>query len=330
MLEALGFEPAEETAYDLLLAHGRLSFAALAVRYDGTPHRLRQALSTLEAKGLVRRLTGPAQEYVVAPPEHAIEVLIAERMGALQGVRAQAAEISARVRRVTQDVDPTALIEIVSGEGSVRQLFMQVVKSAKQEIAVFDAPPYAIVADEAEVTTGGQRERMRGDGLRLRTVFDRSLLEDPTHVRRITEGIQAGEEARIDRVPLKLAIIDREWGILPLLHAGEETPEAAVIVRRSVLLDSMLALFELVWQHAAEIKVGASEDLVLASTDERDLREIARLLAAGLTDTAIAHHLGVSERTVRRRIKDLLLELRVDSRFAAGVRAVQRGWLSGD
>lgn len=329
MLEALGFDAAEEAVYDLLLIHGRLSFDDLLLRHDGTPHQLRQAIETLETKGLVRRLAGPDQEYVVAPPEHAIEVLIAERMGALQAVRAHAAEISARVRRVTQDVDPTSLIEIVSGEGSVRHLFMQVVKSARQEIAVFDAPPYAIVADEAEATTGGQRERMRG-GLRLRTVFDRSLLEDPGHVRRMTQGVEAGEEARIARVPLKLAIVDREWGILPLLHAGDETPEAAVIVRRSVLLDSMLALFELVWQHAVEVRLRSDEDLEIADTEERELRELARLLAAGLTDTAVAHHLGVSERTVRRRIKDLLAELRVDSRFAAGVRAVQRGWLSID
>ena len=48
---------------------------------------------------------------------------------------------------------------------------------------------------------------------------------------------------------------------------------------------------------------------------------------AGMTDTAIAYHLGVSDRTVRRRIKDLMAELRVDSRFAAGVKAAERGWI---
>ena len=323
MLEALGFGPTEEHLYELLVARGRLSLAEVLA--EGHDERLqRQALDTLVAKGLVRQLTGPDHDYVIAPPEQAIEVLIAEQTRALQAVRANAAEVAARVRRVTQDVDPTELIEIVSGEGSVRQLFLQVIKSAREEIAVFDCPPYATDIEEG---TQQQEERLLTGELRLRTVFDRSLLEDPTHVRRIMRGVENGEEGRVANVPLKLAIIDREWGMLPLLHAEGATPEATVLVRRSVLLDSMLALFESVWQHAVEIKPPTGDELQLAGTPEGDLRQLAHLLAAGMTETAIAYHLGVSDRTVRRRIKELMAELRVDSRFAAGVKAAERGWI---
>ena len=259
MLDTLGFGPVEVAAYDVLVLNGRMSLADVSAKTDATPEVARQALEVLEGKGLVRRLAGPDQQFVVAPPEHAIEVLIAEQMSALQGVRARSAEVAAQVRRVTQDVDPTSLIEIVSGEGSVRQLFHQVVRSARQELAVFDCPPYALVAEGVEEVTNDQQQRMRSDGLRLRTVFERSLLDDPAQVHRILRGVAAGEQSRIASVPLKLAIIDRDWGILPLLHAGEATPEAAVIVRRSVLLDSMLALFELVWEHAVEVKPQVGE-----------------------------------------------------------------------
>lgn len=323
MLEALGFSPIEEQIYDLLLTRGRMSLAEVIAEGNTESRAARQALDSLVSKGLVRRLTGPEQEFVVAPPEYALEVLIAERMNALQAVRATSAELAARVRRVTQDVDPTQLIEIVSGEGSARQLFLQVMRSAREEIAVFDAPPYA--TDPGE----GMREqeiRMRTGGLTLRTVFDRSLLEDPAHVRRIIEGVEAGEQARVASVPLKLALIDREWGMLPLLHADARTPEAVVIVRPSVLLDSLLALFESVWQQAAEMKPQNGGELTPMGTGEGDLRQLAHLMAAGMTDVAIARHLGISERTVRRRIKELMDELHVDSRFAAGVRAAGRGW----
>lgn len=323
MLEALGFSPIEEHVYELLLTRGRLSLEDVIAEGDVKPQLQRDALDTLVSKGLVRRLAGPDQEFVVAPPEYALEVLIAEQLSALQAVRATSAELAARVRRVTQEVDPTELIEIVSGEGSIRQLFLQVIKSAREEIAVFDRPPYAVDVNEAMT---GQVERLGSGDLRLRTVFERSLLDDPAHARRIMQGVEAGEQARVARVPLKLAIIDREWGMLPLLHAGGQTPEAVVIVRSSVLLDSMLALFESVWQHAVEVKA-TGDQLLLMGTAEGDLRQLAHLLAAGMTDTAIAHHLGISHRTVRRRIKDLMDELRVDSRFLAGVRAVQRGWL---
>jgi predicted DNA-binding transcriptional regulator len=324
VLEALGFSPIEEHVYDLLVSRSRMSLDEVIAEGEAKPAVQRQALDTLVSKGLVRQLAGPEHDFVVAPPEYALEVLIAEQLSALQAVRASSGELAARVRRVTQGVDPTELIEIVSGEGSVRQLFLQVVRSAREEIAVFDCPPYAVDVNEG---MREQAERLSSGGLRLRTVFERSLLEDPTHVRRIIQGVEAGERARVARVPLKLALIDCEWGMLPLLHAGGQTPEAVVIVRRSVLLDSLLALFESVWQHAAEVKPKTGDELLVMGTAEGDLRQLTHLMATGMTDTAIARHLGVSERTVRRRVKDLMDELRVDSRFLAGVRAVERGWL---
>ena len=81
-------------------------------------------------------------------------------------------------------------MEIVSGEGSARQLFLQVMRSAKEELAVFDAPPYATEPSEGMKE---QSARMSTGSLRLRTVFDSSLLEDPVHVRRILAGVAAGE-----------------------------------------------------------------------------------------------------------------------------------------
>ena len=323
MLEALGLSRIEEQTYHLLVSRGRLSLADVLAEAYAEPQLQRQALDALVRSGLVRRLAGPEQEFVVAPPEYAIEVLIVQQMSALQAVRESSAELAARARRAAEYVDPSELIEIVSGEGSVRQLFLQVIESAREEIAVFDRPPYAVDANDA---MGQQVGRLR-TGLRLRTVFERSLLDEPAQVRRIIQGAEAGEQARVARVPLKLALIDREWAMLPLLHGGGHTPEAVVIVRRSVLLDSLLALFESVWEHAVEVRPQAGEELRFAGGDEGEYRELAQLLAAGLTDIAIARQLEVSERTVRRRIKDLMDELRVDSRFQAGIRAAQRGWL---
>jgi DNA-binding NarL/FixJ family response regulator len=48
------------------------------------------------------------------------------------------------------------------------------------------------------------------------------------------------------------------------------------------------------------------------------------LLIAGLTDTASARHLGVSLRTVQRRVAALLDELGVQTRFQAGAKLAFR------
>ena len=51
------------------------------------------------------------------------------------------------------------------------------------------------------------------------------------------------------------------------------------------------------------------------------------MLAGGAKDEQISRTLGISLRTVRRRIASLMAELGVDSRFQAGMEAVRRGWL---
>jgi DNA-binding CsgD family transcriptional regulator len=324
VLEPLGFSPLEQRAYDLVVARGRLSLADLVATSDVAPELQREAIDTLVAHGLVRQLSGSDREYVVAPPEQAIEVLISRRMSELQAVRARAAEVAVRARRAAQVTDPVELIEVVAGPGSVRSVFLQGMSGAREELLAFDRPPYATDPDEALRV---QQERVAvADGLRIRVVYDKTLLEDPAHTRRFLESARTiGEERRLAAVPLKMVVVDREWALLPLLDAGDERAEAGLIVRQSVLLDSLIALFESVWAQAAEVTPADGEPAV-AGTAERELREIAHLLAIGMTDVAISHHLRISERTVRRRIKDLMDELRVDSRYHAGVRAAQRGW----
>ena len=55
--------------------------------------------------------------------------------------------------------------------------------------------------------------------------------------------------------------------------------------------------------------------------------EVMRLVADGWKDAAIAHHLGVSRVTVRRRVRAFCARLGVESRLQAAVIAVRRGWL---
>lgn len=51
------------------------------------------------------------------------------------------------------------------------------------------------------------------------------------------------------------------------------------------------------------------------------------MLEDGLTDEGIARKLGVSIRTVRRLMADLLKRLNAQGRFQAGAEAVRQGWL---
>jgi DNA-binding NarL/FixJ family response regulator len=59
-----------------------------------------------------------------------------------------------------------------------------------------------------------------------------------------------------------------------------------------------------------------------------DLRRfLLEALGSGAQDEQIARRLGLSLRTVRRRVAELMEELGAQSRFQAGVEAARRGWL---
>lgn len=56
-------------------------------------------------------------------------------------------------------------------------------------------------------------------------------------------------------------------------------------------------------------------------------RELLVLLSAGCGDDSMAVQLGISVRTVRRRISAIMTRLGARSRFQAGAKAAHEGWL---
>jgi DNA-binding CsgD family transcriptional regulator len=82
------------------------------------------------------------------------------------------------------------------------------------------------------------------------------------------------------------------------------------------------ALFDEYWARATPLP--GREDV--SDTDELgDVRVVLELLQLGMKDETIARQLGVSLRTVRRRIAALMDDLGVATRFQAGLEAARRG-----
>jgi DNA-binding NarL/FixJ family response regulator len=123
-------------------------------------------------------------------------------------------------------------------------------------------------------------------------------------------------------LPLRMIIIDRTHAVIPA--DSENSAAGAVVLSGQGTLVALCALFETVWQAAR--RIGDSERRgpgELTDTEEAAVK----LLAEGYTDEAIAKRLGVSPRTARRVAGGLMHRLDARSRFEAGVRAVQSGWI---
>jgi sugar-specific transcriptional regulator TrmB len=320
MLEALGITEAEESVYRLILERPGSTLKDLIEESPfGTPE-LRKHVEILKERGLVAPSADRPPRLLPAPPEAALEILVLERQEQLEAVRVHAAELANLVRAGLQRARPGELVEVITGLPAVGERFAQIQRSAKQELLIFDKPPYA--------WSGGLNTpelELLARGIECRTVYDRSSLELPGRPDVIARYVEQGENARVfDGIPVKLAIVDRRVGLIPL-NIAEPGREGAIQVHASALLDALAMFFEVIWERAVPIQA-VDEGRETHETASEHAR-VLEMLALGLKDRTVARELGVSERTLDRRISEILDALGARTRFQAGLLAAQQGWL---
>ncbi len=97
-------------------------------------------------------------------------------------------------------------------------------------------------------------------------------------------------------------------------------------VREPAVATLLAAIFDSIWITAVPAAMRARSSAADASPTAAEVA-LLRLLAADLTYQAIARRLGVSSRTVERRVALLTARLGVKGRFQALHEAARRGWL---
>ncbi len=159
-------------------------------------------------------------------------------------------------------------------------------------------------------------------GLVVRKLYTRAALADPVQRGHLLDVAAVGARVRIcaSGLPHETIIMDRQVMILAGdLVAGERE---FTVTTSPTLIEGVHALFQATWDAATVL--GACLDRELPRIGE-DGREILRALGDGLTDAVAARRVGVSLRTYRRRVAELMRLLESDSRFQAGVRAGELG-----
>lgn len=325
VLDVLGLDDAQQRVYAALAAADSATVRELQTATALTSRTVTAALTVLLARGLAQRHLGPGARWGVTPPEPALDSLVYEQQQALSQVRAYAQHLAEQARQQAGRRSPADLVSLAEGNAAVDAHFEQLQRAAKREVLTFDRPPYPSTAGTEPNLL--EVERIR-DGVTYRSLYDLGVLDHPGMFARVQVDLAAGEKARvIADLPMKLAIADRTLALVPLLDADETHELAALVIRPSVLLDSLVLLFDVMWQRAAPLQLGARS----VPEVDPEVIEVTQLLAAGMSDQRIARHLGVSERTVRRKISAALDTLGAGSRFQAGVMAQRLGWLqSGD
>jgi len=320
VLEGMGVTHAEEQLYRCLLKHEGLCVAELAAKLGSSARAIAAPLRALEGKGMVTHSPDRIPRYFAIPPDIAVEALIAKSQLdeelRQRNARSAVAKLSVTMAGAAHAVPDERLVEILSPEATA-QMFAQMHRTAQIEMISLTRRPMLIsnIAEPDDLLF-----QCLERGVKCRALIDADLLNMPGWLEHMRDNTAHGEECRIAAsLPFKLIVADRRIAIIPLDLRRPDGP--VLLVRSSSLLDALCEVFELLWRNATPFP---ASDVEQASNGRRRSMPLLSLLTSGVNDKAIELELGMSHRTLARRISELMEEFGAKTRCQLGWLAAQR------
>ncbi len=318
-LEAAGLGPEQERAYRTLVRSGDASAAHHADVLGVGAVGVKEVLAGLQELGLVTTIDGEPVRYAPTPPDVGFAPLLLGGLEALDRARGAVAELTDEHRAATRRRDANQLVEVITGATAIRQQLRNLQLGTRSEILWFCRAGHVAMAS----SDNDEEFSMLARGVSYRVIYEQELLEEPGMLDNLMVGIRAGEVARaIPTLPVRMAISDRAIALCPLVPGRDGVSEpTAALVRDSSLLTALIALFDSYWAAASPLRDSPADP---TSDDET---ELLSLLVAGVSDKAVASRLGVSIRTVQRRISELMAVTGAQTRMQLAWQVARRGWL---
>ena len=319
MLSALGITGLEEQVYRCLVGVNSASADDLAEALVVPDSAVRQALSALEARTIVSRTASEQPRFVAAPPDVVADRLNMHRQREIDEARAELGSLMNAYRQGRRVRGAGKVVEIISGPGlTARLLALQ--NHAKHELLGFVKPPF--IAIDAKTAASNPLPVMSRP---MRVIYEGGA----THGSFVTEFLrthQPGDMLRMHpALPTKLVIIDRELAVLPAAPDAQGATASTILVSPSGLLDAALALFEHYWESSPPLPLPGQPARPDWPSGEH--QRVLALMLTGATDDVVARQLGISLRTVERRVKELMDEAGARTRLQLGWYARENAWV---
>ncbi|MGW2562108.1 LuxR C-terminal-related transcriptional regulator [Streptomyces sp. NPDC001514] len=246
-----------------------------------------------------------------------------------------AARLTEQIRRTREQIDAMRQVflplhtarssglsgEVVSDPEKIARVLGDTADIATSEILSMHPGPVM----PAEALAQGLRRDLRvlERGVSMRSIHLRPMTRIVHSMAHLQELRGAGAQVRIANiVPFRFILVDRVQALVPALHTA--SANAMMVLRGEAVTALLVKVFEMCWASAAPLEsTGSGQEPGLSSQQ----LWVLRLMSTGRKDEAIARELGVSVRTLRRVMSDLMARLGVESRFQAGIAAAEMGLL---
>jgi len=247
----------EGRCYLALLAAPRLTARALSAAADITRGRIYDVVAGLVAKGAAVEIGGTVRSFEALPPSVALSNLLETR-------RREIAELEAKAEGLVESLTLTAseadgfpsVLEVVRHRATLRRRCGELERAASEEILFLVCDVAQLAGDLIEET------RALARGLRLRALYESSLLERE-YAETIRRFVAAGGEARHTlSLPMRLTILDRAVTMLPMEEPRPDARSFTVLVVHHHGLSQLAAsAFEREWERAAPVTFPPEEAL---------------------------------------------------------------------
>ncbi|WP_205472001.1 helix-turn-helix transcriptional regulator [Nocardioides sp. SYSU D00038] len=322
LMTALGFSRATDRVYHRVLAQSGRELVSVAEALLRSPEELLRELAPLIDVGIVHV---EDNRVFVSTPAEAVSRMLDETATSAARAHARLGDISQAIPFLTATGTRPAPGEVhdvlpldgeVSSGGNIPGLLTALLTQSAGDVLQLRPDQWRTAGPDP--VTDVLREVV-ASGRRLRSIYPLRALQEGRPV--LEARAELGEEIRlIADVPTRMLILGTTHAILPEPLGFASEPRS--LIRQRGVVEALTAWFSLLWQHATPAPFADQ------SEPRPDLRRfLLQQLAQGAQDEQIARRLGVSLRTVRRRVADVLSELGADTRFQAGAEAVRRGWL---
>ncbi len=316
MLQPLGISPSAEAVYIALGSQASATSADLIRMTSLAVDEAHAAIAELQQLGLI--LESGQGNLQALPITEVAKALRVQRLSELELAVAIAESLQSRLAAAAQSQSDD--IRVLVGRDAIKPVHREIFQAARNEICVFDKPPYIQARDATEQALDEDAPEWQAlrRGVRLRCVYHPGF--DSDRLNELALFASHGEDSRTAPVPMKLIIVDSEVAMIPSMRSylpGHEPIYS--VVRHPTLIEALQWLFEGVWDTGVPIMAAA------AALPDRDPRRqmLVSLLMTGSTDGAIANNLGINVRSVRRWIAELMEEMGVDTRLQLGAALVR-------
>ncbi|MFI9243943.1 LuxR C-terminal-related transcriptional regulator [Streptomyces sp. NPDC053086] len=272
------------------------------------------SVETLLKMGLLCRRTG--DRLVAVPPDQAATDVLGPQE---REMRTQRARIE-RMRREYASFMPAfeasmtnqhrSRVQLLENLADVRAAITDLVTHCKEEILT--AQPGGGREESVLEEAASRDEEALSRGVSMKILYQHTALFSRGTNVYIDLVTGLGAQVRtLDDHFMRMLIFDRKTALIAI----PGNPQGAALIEEPNMVAFVVHTHERLWLAAEPLPVGT--DTRAGITDSLK-QMIIRLLTEGMTDASIATRLGMSVRTCRRHVAEIMAELEAQSRFQAG------------